>query len=312
MRIVTFSVYGDSRLGLFTDKGVVDLARGCSKYSSGGLSTLFSDTRAFLDGGEVAMKLAKEVGDAAHDERPSASAKDAGALVKSDQVKLLAPILDPQKIYCAAVNYVSHGAETGTVPPKVPYIFTKFANALVGLDAPVIRPKGVKKMDIEAELAVVIGKRGKNIPPSRAFSHVAGYTCANDISFRDLQYDPGWPKVVNPYGQNWTKGKGLDTACPLGPWIVTRDEIGEPSPLKIVGRQNGLVIQEGSTKDMVHSVQELVSYVSEGVTLEPGDVISTGVPARVQGIERKYLSVGDTVEVEIERIGVLRNHVVAE
>jgi len=117
MRIVTFSVYGDSRLGLFTDKGVVDLARACSKYSSGGLSTLFSDTRAFLKGGEFAMKLAREIGDAAHDERPSASAKEAGTLVKSDRVRLLAPILDPQKIYCAAVNYVSHGAETGTTPP---------------------------------------------------------------------------------------------------------------------------------------------------------------------------------------------------
>ena len=167
-------------------------------------------------------------------------------------------------------------------------------------------------MDMEAELAVVIGKRGKDVPAGRALSHLAGYTCANDVSFRDFQYGPGGPKVMNPYGQNWTKGKGLDTACPLGPWIVTRDEVGEPYPLKIVGRQNGQVIQEGSTKEMVHSVQKLVSYVSQGVTLEPGDVISTGVPARVPGVGRKYLSVGDTVEVEIERIGVLRNRVVAE
>ncbi|HEV2390143.1 MAG TPA: fumarylacetoacetate hydrolase family protein [Nitrososphaerales archaeon] len=311
MRIVTFSVLGDSRLGLFTDEGVVDLARACSKYSSDGLSVLFSDARRFLDAGELAMKLAKEVGDAAREETASGSAKDTGTLVGSDQVRLLAPIQNPQKIYCTAVNYLSHGAESGFAAPEVPYIFTKFVNALVGLDAPIIHPKTVKNMDMEAELGVVIGKRGKDIPPGRAFSHVAGYTCVNDVSFRDLQYGPEGPKVMNPYGQNWTKGKGLDTACPLGPWIVTRDEMEEPYPLKIIGRQNGEVIQKGNTNEMVHNVQSLVSYVSQGTTLEPGDVISTGVPARVEGIERKYLSVGDIVEVEIERIGVLRNRVVA-
>lgn len=311
MRIVTFSVLGDSRLGLFTDKGVVDLARACSKYSNDGLSILFTDARRFLDAGEFAMKLAKELGDAASEERASSSAKETGTLVRVDQVRLLPPIPNPQKIYCTAVNYLSHGAESGVAAPKVPYIFTKFVNALVGLEAPIIHPKSVKKMDMEAELGVVIGKRGKDIPTGRAFSYLAGYTCVNDVSFRDLQYRPEWPKVMDPYGQNWTKGKGLDTACPVGPCIVTRDEMGKPYPLKIVGRQNGEVIQEGSTKDMVHNVQSLVSYVSQGTTLEPGDVISTGVPARVQGIERKYLSVGDIVEVEIERIGVLRNRVVA-
>ena len=312
MRIVTFSVYGDARLGLFTDKGIVDLARACSKYSDDGLSVLFSDTRRFLSSGEVAMKLALEVGEAAKEESPAGSAVDGGTLLRSDQVRLLAPILSPQKIHCTAVNYPAHGAETGITPPKTPYIFTKFANTLVGPEASIIHPKTVEKMDMEAELAVVIGKKGKDIPPAKALSHLAGYTALNDVSFRDLQMEPGWPKVMNPYGQNWTKGKGLDTACPLGPWIVTTDEMGDPYPLKIVGRQNGQVIQQGSTKEMVHNVQDLVSYVSQGTTLEPGDVIATGVPARVEGIERKYLSVGDTVEVEIERIGVLRNHVVAE
>lgn len=119
MRIVTFSVLGDSRLGLFTDKGVVDLVRACSKYSSDGLSVLFSDARRFLDAGEFAMKLAKEVGDAAQEERASTSARDTGTLVKGDQVRLLPPIPNPQKIYCTAVNYLSHGEESGIAPPKV-------------------------------------------------------------------------------------------------------------------------------------------------------------------------------------------------
>ena len=172
----------------------MDLARACSRYSDAGLSVLFSDARTFLNGGEFAMKLAKDVGDAAHDEKPSGSPKDAGTLVKGDQVRLLPPILDPQKIFCTAVNYVSHGAESGIAPPKVPYIFTKFANTLVGQDAPIIHPKAVKQMDMEAELAVVIGKRGKDVPAGRALSHVAGYTCANDVSFRDFQYGPDGPR----------------------------------------------------------------------------------------------------------------------
>jgi len=312
MRIVTFSVLGDARLGIYTDKGVVDLARASAKYSSDGVGRLFSDTRTFLSSGDVARKLATELVDAAAEEKPSVSPKDAGSLLSKDLVKLLAPILNPQKIYCPAVNYLAHGNEAGIKPPAIPYIFTKFANALVGHEAAVIHPKIVKRMDMEAELAVIIGKRGKDIPASKVFGYIAGYTALNDVSFRDLQNEPGWPKVMNPYGQNWVKGKALDTACPLGPWIVTRDELGEPYPLRIIGRQNGKVIQQGSTKEMVHNVQELVSYLSQGVTLEPGDVIATGVPARVPAKERKYLSVGDVVEVEIERIGTLRNHIVAE
>lgn len=312
MRLVTFSVYGDARLGAVEQDAVVDLARACARYSGEGTARLFSDMRTFLASGQLAATLGAELIAAALEENIATPSMDNASLLRKNDVKLLAPILNPQKIYCPAVNYVAHGKEAGIKPPSVPYIFTKFANALVGQEASVIYPKDVKRMDMEAELAVIVGTRGKDFSPSEAFTHVAGYTCLNDVSFRDLQNEPGWPKVMNPYGQNWVKGKGLDTACPLGPWLVTKDEIGEPYPLKILGRQNGKVIQRGTTSEMVHKVQELLSYLSQGVTLEPGDVVATGVPARVPENERAYLAIGDTIEVEIEKIGVLRNHVVAE
>jgi 2-keto-4-pentenoate hydratase/2-oxohepta-3-ene-1,7-dioic acid hydratase in catechol pathway len=312
MRVVTFSVYGDARLGIVSGNNVVDLERACSKYSSEGMSVIFSDMRRFLGSGEAAWKLAMEVVEAAEDDKPAVSPVSTSVVIKMSQARLLAPVLNPEKIYCPAVNYRAHGAESGLIAPKKPYIFTKFAHTLVGHEGPIYYfRKYSKKMDIEAELGVIIGAGGKDIPPGKAFEHIAGYTCLNDVSYRDQQNEPGWPKVTNPYGQNWTKGKAMDNACPLGPWMVTRDEIPDPNKLKIVGRQNGKVIEQGNTSEMVHNVPKLVAYVSQGITLKPGDVIATGVPARVASVKRDYLHVGDTVEVEIEKIGVLRNHVVA-
>jgi 2-keto-4-pentenoate hydratase/2-oxohepta-3-ene-1,7-dioic acid hydratase in catechol pathway len=306
VRIVTFSVYCENRLGVLTDSGVIDLRQACETYFDGVASSLFSDAKEFLKGGRIAHNYATEVVLTVLDKETRSNERKRGALLNTDSVTLRAPILNPSKIYCPSVNYRSHGDEVGVEPPSEPYFFTKFNNAIIGPGEAIILPPISKKVENEVELAIVIGKKGKYIPIDRAYEHVAGYTVLNDVSFRDLQVTPDWPKVRSPFGQNFIKGKALDTSCPLGPCIVTSDEIPSPYPLKISLRVNGIPRQEGNTEEQIFRVPKMVSYISDGTTLEPGDVISTGVPHRV-GKEKVYLKDGDLIEAEVERIGVLKN-----
>ena len=229
------------------------------------------------------------------------------------EFKLKSPILSPEKILLVAVNYISHSKEQNIQPPQFPYYFTKFRNALIGPDEPIIVPKVSSKVDWEVELAVIIGKQGKYISRARASEYVAGYAVSNDISFRDFQYPPGWPEKLNPLGMNWVKGKALDSSFPLGPWLVTKDEVPNPQNLKLRLRVNGETKQDSSTSEMVFDVSELIEYISAGMTLKPGDIISTGTPLGVSlwGAQR-FLGDGDTVEAEVEGIGVLRNRVQRE
>ncbi len=221
-----------------------------------------------------------------------------------ESVKLTSPVLHPEKIYCAAVNYVSHGKEYNVSPPTEPYFFTKFHNALIGPEDSILLPKISKEVDWEVELAVVIGKRGKNISKERAIDYVAGYTISNDISFRDLQK----PAQQNYLGQNWVKGKGLDTAFPLGPWLVTKDELTDPYSSEISLSVNGIERQKSKIGEMVFKIDDLIEYVSAGVTLLPADIISTGTPLGVAAFSgAPFLKVGDVLEAKIEGIGVLRN-----
>ena len=233
--------------------------------------------------------------------------------VSLDKVRFASPVLNPEKIFLAATNYVSHGEQQKVPPPPEPYFFTKFRNAVIGHGDPILLPRVSKKVDWEVELAVIIGKQGKYIQKNHAMEHVAGYTIANDISFRDLQFPPGWPAKVSPFGHNWVKGKGLDTSLPLGPWLVTADEIGDPHSLEISLFVNGVERQKSSTNEMVFKIDALIEYLSNGITLKPGDIISTGTPlgpAAFSGVP--YLKDGDIVEAKIEKIGTLRNPVKAE
>ena len=227
-------------------------------------------------------------------------------------VKLMSPITGPEKILCAAVNYKAHGAEADVKPPSEPYFFTKFRNALIGDGDPILIPKISKKADWEVELSVVIGKTGKYIPRQHAMEFVAGYAVSNDISFRDLQFPSSW-SGSSALGQNFVKGKGLDGAFPFGPWLTTKDEIRDPNDLKLSLSVNGKVMQESSTADMIFGIDYLIEYLSSGITLQPGDIISTGTPSGVALYSGEpYLRHGDIVEASIGGIGALRNPVVAE
>lgn len=232
---------------------------------------------------------------------------------KIEDLKFNSPVLQPGKVFLAAVNYVSHSKEQDAEPPSEPYFFCKFHNAVIGNGDPIIVPKVSKKVDWEVELAVVIGKRGKYISKKDARDYVAGYTIANDVSFRDLQMPQAWPQRSNTLGQNWVKGKGLDNSFPLGPWLVTGKEIKDPNNLELSLTVNGDTKQKSNTQEMVFKIEDLIEYLSAGITLEPGDVISTGTPLGVAVFSgAPFLKDGDKVRASIQGIGNLENPVKSE
>ena len=219
-------------------------------------------------------------------------------------VRLLAPIPRPPKFICVGLNYRDHARETGMEIPTVPTIFNKFTNVVIGPGAAVVLPKVSMRPDYEAEFAFVIGTGGRNISASGALDHVFGYTIVNDVSARDYQMATS----------QWLMGKTFDTFAPMGPWIVTRDEIADPHALDISLEINGEILQQSNTRELVFGVPALIEYISSVVTLEPGDVVATGTPAGV-GFARtppRYLRAGDEVAIRIQGLGELRNPVVAE
>lgn len=213
------------------------------------------------------------------------------------------PIARPNKIVCIGLNYRDHAAETGAEPPREPVIFLKATTALVGPNDDVVIPKGASKLDWEVELAVIIGQTARYVPRERAMEHVAGYALHNDYSERTFQLERG--------GQ-WVKGKSADTFAPIGPYLATKDEVSEPHDLSMWLKVNGAFRQRSSTSNMIFGVEALVSYVSEFMTLLPGDVISTGTPAGV-GLGMKpdpqYLRPQDIVELGIDKLGESRQRV---
>jgi 2,4-diketo-3-deoxy-L-fuconate hydrolase len=216
-------------------------------------------------------------------------------------LELYPPVLTPGKIICLGLNYAGHAREQGREPPPHPMIFAKAVTALTGpYDDIVIRP-GVENVDAEAELAVVIGREGTNIAEEDAAAYIAGFTVFNDVSARRIQRED----------RQWFRGKGFDTFAPCGPCLVSTGSVGRHEGLRITQRLNGEVVQDGDTSDMIFGVESIISFVSAGMTLMPGDVIATGTPEGV-GVFRDppvFLEDGDVVEIEIERIGRLKNRV---
>ncbi len=227
-----------------------------------------------------------------------------GAGKPLDRVVLLAPIPKPPKFICIGLNYRDHAAEAKMELPSVPTIFSKFSNTVIGPGAKIILPKNSVKPDYEAEFAFVIGIGGRHIKADDWRKHVWGYTCVNDVSARDFQLATS----------QWLMGKTFDTFAPMGPWLVSADEIADPHNLAISCSVNGEKLQNSNTKELIFGIGPLVEFLSSAITLEPGDIVSTGTPAGVGFSYKppKWLKAGDDVVVEIEGIGQLRNPVVAE
>jgi 2-keto-4-pentenoate hydratase/2-oxohepta-3-ene-1,7-dioic acid hydratase in catechol pathway len=257
-----------------------------------------TSVRAILDEGPPRLKAVADL-----IARAESGTTDV-TIVPHDGVTFLSPIPDPPKIICMGLNYRDHAAESGAAIPREPVLFSKYATALTGHEQPIVLPPVSQEVDYEAELVVVIGKAGKNIREQDAMSHVAGYTIGHDVSARDWQ--------LKKDGKQWMVGKTFDTFAPTGPYLVTADEVPDPHNLAIKLRLNGQTMQDSNTKQMIFPLGWTLAYLSQVFTLQPGDLIFTGTPPGV-GFAKKpplFLKAGDVAEVEIERLGVLRNPVV--
>jgi acylpyruvate hydrolase len=287
MRFVTFSQDHHARVGLLAGEQVIDL-----NLADPGIP---SDARSFVEAGPVALERAAAVFRQWADGRLPA----ATTFTLAD-LPLLAPIPNPSKVVAVGANYLDHCREAGVEPPQSPMLFAKFPTAVIGPgEAIEWDPALTAKVDYEAELAVVIGRRARHVPAARAFDIIFGYTCANDVTARDLQASDG----------QWVRSKSLDTFCPLGPVLVTRDELPEPGRLSIACRVNGETLQDSNTSEMIFDIPALIAFITRAFTLLPGDVILTGTPHGTGGFRQPnvFLKNGDVVEVEVENVGVLRN-----
>jgi 2-keto-4-pentenoate hydratase/2-oxohepta-3-ene-1,7-dioic acid hydratase in catechol pathway len=301
MKLVHYTRDGATRVGIVDKTRIVDLVE----------FTKEPDMSAFHGITRIDDILSQGLLEPLQKAAPRIAAMRGGVPIDSATFK--SPILNPEKILLVARNYFSHNREQDAKPPVEPYFFTKFRNTLIGPDEPILIPRISTKADWEAELAVIIGRAGKNIARGNAMDHVAGYAIANDVSFRDLQFSTRSDKAPVTLGNNWVKGKGLDSSFPLGPWLVTKDEISNPHDLEISLRVNGEIKQRSRTSDMIFAIDHLIEHVSSGMTLRPGDIISTGTPEGVAAFTgAPFLKDGDIVEATINDIGTLRNPVKAE
>jgi 2-keto-4-pentenoate hydratase/2-oxohepta-3-ene-1,7-dioic acid hydratase in catechol pathway len=283
---------GVARIGVLTERGIIPLeAAACSLSMN---SEHFANMESFLSGGDTARVLAEK----------AVNAGPKSAVISLQNVVLRAPVPRPGKIIAVGWNYRDHSAEAGAKNlPKTPILFAKFTTSISGPGDPIVIPPSDPQVDYEAELAVVIGKKGKAIAAKNALEHVAGYMPLNDVTARAWQLAD----------RQWVRGKSPDTFCPIGPWLTTRDEIPDPHALSICARVNGATVQNSNTSEMIFRIPELIEFLSAAITLEPGDIIASGTPEGV-GLYRNppvFLKAGDVVEVEIENLGVLRNPVVA-
>ena len=311
MKLVTFQVDKEARPGVCVDDNIFDL-EALLKMEEKTSAEMPTSMIEFLRLGDPAVRRAEKalqrIAESSTAELP------AGVVYKAKDVSLEAPIPWPGKLLCLARNYASHIG--GTVPPAEkmsPQIFMKPNTAVTGSEQSIAIPKKGNRITWEAELAVVIGKKGKYITQDQAYDYVAGYTVMNDVSERSLivEVEDREPKELYRFF-DWLNGKWMDTFAPMGPCLVTKEEIEDPHNLRITLRVNGETKQDANTGHMIHHIPKLIEFTSRLMTLEPGDVISTGTPGSVGSTTKKFLNPGDVVETEIEGIGILRNTVEAE
>lgn len=312
MRLATYDHFGSPRSGVVLDDDwVVDTERAhlsaVTERTGRSLTPaeralVGSDLKEILAGGEPALTAVREAVEYVRGQLGDAAAlHTAGVVVARDGLRFLPPVPNPDKIICVGRNYLAHAQEAGLETTPVPELFTKFSNALIGDGAPVPMPKNSDQLDWEVELALVIGKPARDVSAADAYDYVAGYTILNDVSARNLQQATS----------QFLAGKTQERSTPVGPWLVTPDEIADPQKLRLKLDVDGETMQDASTDSMVHSIVDIIAFASSITTLEPGDVIATGTPEGV-GLGRspvRYLRAGETMTLEIEGIGVLRNTV---
>lgn len=304
MKLAQFRLKGtpDVRLGVPSGERLLDVAALARAAVGGGAAAWLTNVAGTFEVIERGAPGLGEIGDLIEENARGALLEDERIALPLSASEFLPPVF-PGKILAIGRNYVDHAIEGGEAPPAAPLIFTKLPNSLNAHGQPVVLHSISSQIDYEAELAVVIGRRCRRVSEAEALAYVFGYTLINDVSARDLQFGDG----------QWVRGKGLDGFAPLGPYVTTRDEITDVQSLNIQGRLNGEVMQSSNTSKMIFGVAHLVSYISQGITLEPGDVIATGTPEGV-GIFRQppvLLKDGDWFEVEVEGLDILRNNFVA-
>jgi 2-keto-4-pentenoate hydratase/2-oxohepta-3-ene-1,7-dioic acid hydratase in catechol pathway len=302
MKLVTYRTSNNVTIGAVVGDFVIDLNTAFKAHlgdSFKGKGVGYLDMLGLLDLGSKGLSEAKKAVKAS---------KGSKYLTPLKKVKLMAPIPRPRKnIVCLGLNYAEHVKEGsgGTAPklPAVPIYFTKPPTAVTGPYDDIIYPKVTERLDYEAELAFVIGKKGKNIPEEKVYDHIVGYMVFNDVSARDLQ----------SMHQQWYRGKSIDTFAPMGPWIVTKEEIYDPQNLELWCKVNGVKRQHAKTSDMIFNIKKIVATLSAGITLEVGDIFATGTPSGVGSSNPLgLLKPGDVVEVGVEKIGSIINKVIAE
>lgn len=292
MKLVTYRATDvTERVGVLTEKAVVGLQR--AAQDAGISPEPFARMMSLLNGGDSSMQQARKL----------VATPSTGSLIPLSKVTLLPPIPRPGKIVAVGLNYLDHAMESkAKQPPSIPILFAKFPNSITGPEDPIVIPVGDPQVDWEAELAVVIGRGGKAIPAAKAYEYIAGYMPLNDVSAREWQFGD----------KQWVRGKSPDTFCPIGPHLTTRDEVPDPHALTICSRVNGTTMQQSNTSKLIFNVPYLIEFISAAITLEPGDIIATGTPEGVGAFRKPpiFLKSGDVVEIEIERLGILRNPVV--
>lgn len=307
MKLVSYTVNGITRIGCIAGEQVIDLnyayrsqleAAGSLRAAHIAEAYVPADMVEFLQGGEESMSLAREAADYAVQH---ADTLKYPAIFNAQDVKIEAPVLTPGKMICVGHNYREHILEMKRELPEFPVVFAKYASTIIGPQDDIPFYPISEQLDYEAEFAFVIGKRARNVSQADALNYVAGYTIANDVTYRDIQR-----RTIQ-----WMQGKAVDGSAPMGPWLVTSDELTDPSGLEVVLTVNGEERQRSNTANLVFTVPRLVEFLSGLMTLEPGDVILTGTPGGV-GVAREpqvFLKDGDVVRIEIDRIGALENTV---
>jgi 2-keto-4-pentenoate hydratase/2-oxohepta-3-ene-1,7-dioic acid hydratase in catechol pathway len=301
MKLVTYKYHGSNHLGVIVDGFIINLHRAYGKYLEAGrkfdqVANAFpSDMLNFLQGGDDVLRIAREIVEYAQSRESDPDLRHA-----LEEVVLQAPLSNISKVIGIGLNYADHCREQNIPIPKSIIMFAKFPSAIIGPGEKITwDPEVSQEVDYEAELAVVVGREASRIKPDDVWDYVAGFTIVNDVSARDVQHTD----------RQWVRAKSFDTFCPIGPYLVTQDEISDPDNLIVQTRLNGQLVQDSNTSEMVFKIPDIISFISKSITLLPGDIICTGTPDGVGCYRnpKRLLKPGDVVEIEIEGLGVLTN-----